>query len=75
MKELYCALQNHAIIKKILLYKVSLVNVYIENFLHLFNYNIKRVNVLFKNMNIYPNTCSLQEDSKDSETGQVNFTL
>ena len=24
-------------------------------------------------MNIYPNTCSLQEDSKDSETGQVNL--
>ena len=41
------------------------------------NCNIKRVNSLFKNMNIhvYPNTCSLQEDSKDSETGQVNFTF
>ena len=26
-------------------------------------------------MNIYPNTCSLQEDSKDSETGQVNSTF
>ena len=26
-------------------------------------------------MNIYPNTCSLQGDSKDSETGQVNFTF
>ena len=37
------------------------------------NYNIERVNILFKNMNIYPNTCSLQEDSKDSETGQVNL--
>ena len=39
------------------------------------NYNIKRVNVLFKNKNIYPNTCSLQGDSKDSETGQVNLTF
>ena len=39
------------------------------------NYNIKRVNILFKNMNIYPNTCSLQGDSKDLETGQVNFTF
>ena len=39
------------------------------------NYNIKRVNVLFKNKNIYPNTCSLHEDSKDSETGQVNLTI
>ena len=26
-------------------------------------------------MNIYPNTCSLQGDSKDSEKGQVNFTF
>ena len=24
------------------------------------NYNVKRVDILFKNMNIYPNTCSLQ---------------
>ena len=39
------------------------------------NYNIKRVNILFKNMNLYPNTCSLQRDSKDWETGQVNFTF
>ena len=39
------------------------------------NYNIKRVDILFKNMNIYPNTCSLQGDSNDSETDQVNFTF
>ena len=26
-------------------------------------------------MNIYPNTCNLQGDSKDLETGQVNFIL
>ena len=39
------------------------------------NYNIKRVNILFKNMNIYLNTCSLQEHSKDSETGQINLTF
>ena len=26
-------------------------------------------------MNTYLNTCSLQEDSKDSETGQVNLTF
>ena len=39
------------------------------------NYSIKRVNIMLKNMNIYPNTCSLQGDSKDSETGQVNFTF
>ena len=37
------------------------------------NYNIKRVNILFKN--IYLNTCSLQEDSTDLETGQVNFSF
>ena len=39
------------------------------------NYNIKRADILFKNMNIYPNTCSLQGNSKDSETGQANFTF
>ena len=26
-------------------------------------------------MDIYPNNCSLQGDSKESETGQVNFTF
>ena len=26
-------------------------------------------------MNIYPNACSLQEDSKDLEIGQVNFII
>ena len=39
------------------------------------NYNIERVNILFKNMNIYPNTCSSQEDSKDPETGQASLTF
>ena len=39
------------------------------------NNNIKTVNILSKNTNIYPNTYSLQGDSKDSETGQVNLTF
>ena len=39
------------------------------------NYNIERVNILFKNMNIYPNTCSLQEDSKDPNNSSRNVKL
>ena len=36
---------------------------------------LKELKYPVQNMNIYPNTCSLQEDPKDLETGQVNLTF
>ena len=73
MRELGCALQDHATNRKNIIIQGLICKCL--GWIFYINYNIKRVDILLKDMNIYPNTCSLQEDPKDSKTGQVNFTF